>query len=79
MGCSRLAVEIAKKGGNMKILDSTEVEKVSGGGMDGWSFGGAVLAAGAGFIAVCTAPAWGAIGGVLVIGAAGANAMSRYM
>ncbi len=61
----------------MKVLSVTEIEEVNG-GLDGWGFAGAVLAVGAGMIAVATAPAWGAIGGVLAIGAVGANAMSSY-
>jgi hypothetical protein len=63
----------------MKVLNSTDIEAVTGGDMDGWGFAGTVMAIGAGLIGVCTAPAWGAVAGVLVVGAAGAQAMSRYM
>ena len=63
----------------MKVLNTTEIEAVSGSGIDGWSFTGAELAVAAATIAVCTAPAWIATGAVLTIGAVGANAMSNYM
>ena len=61
----------------MKVISESQLDEVSG-GLDGWGFAGAVLAIGAGTIAVVTAPVWGAIGGVLAIGAVGANAMSSY-
>ena len=59
-------------------LTESESEQIYGGAVDGWSFAGAVLSIGAASIAVCTAPAWGAIGGVLAIAAVGANMMSGY-
>lgn len=62
----------------MKVLSVTEVEVVSGGEYGGWAFAGAVLTVGVGVIAICTAPVWGAVGGVLAIGAVGANAMAAY-
>lgn len=60
-----------------EISDSKVLDDVSG-GLNGWGFTSAVLAIGAGMVAVVTAPAWGAIGGLLAIGAVGANAMSSY-
>ena len=62
----------------MKVLSVTEVGAVSGGDMGAWGFTGAVLAVGAGMIAICTAPVWGAVGAVVGIAAVGANAMSVY-
>ncbi|MTV39325.1 hypothetical protein [Duganella radicis] len=63
----------------MQELSIKEIEEVSGAGeLSGWGFAGAVLAVGAGTIAVATAPVWGAIGGVLAIAAVGANAMAVY-
>ncbi len=60
-----------------EIKSDIELDCVCG-GMNAWGFAGAVLAIGAGAIAVATAPVWGAVGGVLAIGAVGANAIASY-
>ncbi len=59
----------------MQELTATEVLDVNG-GLTGWQFIGALLAIGGATIAVCTAPAWGALAGVMAIGAVGANSLS---
>lgn len=61
----------------MQVMTEAELNEVAG-AMDGWGFAGAVMAIGAGAIAVATAPVWGAVGGLLAIGAVGANAMSQF-
>ncbi|WP_156422133.1 hypothetical protein [Paucibacter sp. KCTC 42545] len=62
----------------MKELSIDQVAAVNGGANNGWGFAGAVLAVAGGTIAICTAPVWGAVGGVLAIAAVGANALSSY-
>lgn len=59
-------------------LTESESEQASA-GLTGAGFAAAVLGVGAATIAICTAPAWGAIGGVLTIGALGANAIDSYI
>ncbi len=61
----------------MRELTMLEIGEVDG-GVSGWAFAGAVAAGAGAAIAICTAPAWGAIGGVLAIGAITLNMLDRY-
>lgn len=61
----------------MRQLAMDEIDHVDG-GVSGWAFAGAVAAGAGATIAICTAPAWGAIGGVLVLGSITFNMLDRF-
>jgi len=61
-----------------EITDDKILDEISGGALSGLGFTAAVLGIGAGAIAVITAPALGAVGGLLVIASIGVNALSSY-
>jgi len=65
-------------GGNSTSDDDIPEITINSSNGNGWSFAGAVLAISAATIAICTAPAWGAVGAVISVGSIGAMAMSNY-